>query len=267
MTLLRSLFCLIPLVFFIKKPKNISYLTLAAYGILFGIGMNGGLNLAMHQGLSAGMSSVLLQFSAFFTMLLCYLFLKEAITKPHVIGMIFSSAGLFIILSVTAEGSSTESILLILVAAFCWSLCNLIVKIKKPDDMIAFIVWSGLFSTPPLLIFTLITEGTQSFQSLYSHTTWNVVFSILFQCFVTTICGYMIWNNLLKKYPASAIAPLSLIVPIAGILISYIFLNEELSLIQMTATTCILIGVAILVNSNNVSKCLNKPKQQRMAKL
>lgn len=262
MTFLRAILCAFPLVFFIKKPKNISVSTLAIYGIIFGVGMGGGMNLAMTNGLSAGMTSVLLQFSAFFTIIFGYLFLKENITKTHVVGMMFSSAGLLIIVFASNDHSTHFGILFILLAALCWAVCNLIVKIKKPEDMITFIVWSSLFSAPVLLIVTLLAEGTEPLAHMYSTLTWQGAFSVLFQSYVTTIFGYMTWNNLLKKYPTHTIAPLSLIVPVAGIFTSYLFFHEQLSVIQGLAILCIFIGISIFINSATINKRVSKRQAQ-----
>ena len=225
LTLLRFTFCAIPLVFFIRRPRGVSYCTLATYGVLFGAGLWGVVNIAMYNGLSAGMSSVFLQFSAFFTIVLSGLFLNESINRVHMAGMAFAVAGLLLILYLSNKTSTTLGVVLVLLAAVAWSVCNLIVKVKKPADMIAFIVWSSLFSLPVLLLMTLWFEGLRPFENLLEDFTWGAGFSIFFQCYITTIGGYLVWNNLMKKYPASMVAPLSLIVPVSGILASWLFFD------------------------------------------
>lgn len=260
LTLLRFTFCAIPLVFFIRKPDNITYATLATYGILFGAGLWWVVNFAMYSGLSAGMSSVFLQFSAFFTIIMSSIFLKEGINKVHFVGMFFSGLGLLMILYLSEEKSTTVGIFLVLLAAFSWSLCNLIVKVKKPKDMVAFIVWSSLFSVPAIFVMTIYFEGLKPFQNLISDFTWGAAFSIFFQCYVTTIFGYMTWNNLMKKYPASVVAPLSLIVPVSGILTSYIFFDEHLSPAQGLAILFVFIGIAIFINSSKILSVVGSSK-------
>jgi O-acetylserine/cysteine efflux transporter len=252
LTLLRFTFCAIPLVFFIARPANVSYLSLASYGILFGAGLWWVVNYAMHSGLSAGMSSVFLQFSAFFTIILSRLFLKELVNKVHIIGMLFSLTGLLMILYFSTETSTTWGVILVLVAAFSWALCNLIVKFNKPADMVAFIVWSSLFSIPAIFLLTISVKGLQPFQTLAADFTWGAGFSIFFQCYITTIFGYMVWNNLIKKYPASTVAPLSLIVPVSGILTSYIFFDEDLSKAQILSIALVFLGIATFVNSGRL---------------
>ena len=117
LTLLRFFLCAIPLALFIKKPPNIGYRTLALYGVLFGAGLWWVVNFAMYNGLSPGMSSVFLQFSAFFTIVLSSLFLKERINAVHGAGMLFAGAGLLMMLYLAEQSSTTTGILLVLLAA------------------------------------------------------------------------------------------------------------------------------------------------------
>lgn len=258
LTLLRFTFCAIPLVFFIRRPPGVTYCTLVTYGVVFGAGLWGVVNIAMYNGLSAGMSSVFLQFSAFFTIVLSRLFLNEPINRVHMAGMGFSMAGLLLILYLADKASTTIGIVLVLLAAVAWSVCNLVVKVKKPGDMIAFIVWSSLFSLPVLLLMTLWFEGLRPFENLLDDFTWGAGFSIFFQCYITTIGGYLVWNNLMKKYPASMVAPLSLIVPVSGILTSWLFFDERLSLGQFLAIGLVFVGIAIFVNSTKISSRLSR---------
>lgn len=232
LTFLRFFFCAIPAVFFIKKPKEIAFKTLFVYGSLFACGLWWVVNFAMYQGLSAGLASLFLQFSAFFTIIFGVVLFKESIHKVQVIGVILALIGLiFLITNVYYQGYSSTvlGIFLVLLAALSWAICNIIVKYNKPSDMVAFIVWSSLCSLPALFVMTVMIKGMQSFIDLPSQMNINAWFSVLFQAYITTILGYMIWNNLMKKYPVSLVAPLSLCVPISGILASYLLLNEVMN--------------------------------------
>ncbi|TFY86520.1 hypothetical protein DYL61_27755 [Pseudomonas nabeulensis] len=253
LTLLRFTFCAVPLVFFIKRPPGVSYATLMTYGVLFGAGLWGVVNVAMYHGLSPGMASVFLQFSAFFTILMSRWFLNEPINRIQGAGMVFCAIGLLIILQLTDEVSTSLGILLVLLAALSWSLCNLIIKVKQPEDMVAFIVWSSLFSIPVLLLMTYWFEGAAPLRNLVADFTWGAGFSIVFQCYVTTIVGYRIWNNLMKKYPASLVAPLSLMVPVSGLLTAYLFFDERLGSGQGVAIALVFIGIALFVNSTGIA--------------
>lgn len=249
LTFLRFVLCAFPLIFFIKRPEKISFITLAVYGIFFGVGLWWVVNFAMFSGLSAGLSSVFLQFSAFFTILLSFLFLKEKITKVHGIGIVFSCFGLLMIIYFSGQASTIKGIFLVIIAALSWAICNIVVKLSKPTDMVAFIVWSSLFSAPAVLIMTVWVNGWQSILSIPQDMTWSAALSVIAQAYLTTVVGYLIWNNLMKKYPATEVAPLSLFVPISGILFSYLFLGERLSYGQLLSVIMVIIGIFIFLNA------------------
>ncbi len=246
LTAFRSSLCAFPLCFFIKKP-NIKIYIIAIYGIIFGIGLWGIANLAIFVGLTPGTASLLLQFSAFFTIILSSFLFKERIKSIQYIGMFIAILGLIVALYFRNEKSSLFGGILIIIAAFSWSLCNIIVKKYKPVEMMSFIIWSSIFSAPPLFIITYLTKGNAPFLNLIHSLNSQAIFSICFQAYITTLLGYWIWNMLMKKYEATLIAPISLLIPIFGILSANMILNEDIGFYKIIATIFILLGIYILV--------------------
>ncbi|MCM7239194.1 EamA family transporter [Enterobacter bugandensis] len=247
LTLLRFFFCAFPLIFFVKRPRDISVFYMMAYGIIFGSGLWWVVNFAIYSGLSAGLSSIFLQFSAFFTIILSVIFLKEKVTTSHLFGGIVSMSGLIMIMYCSDYNTTVKGVIYVLLAALAWSICNIIIKIKKPSDMLAFIIWSSLFSVPSVLVMSLWVKGIDTILLIPYQITWGSAFSVLFQAYVTTIIGYKIWNNLMKKHPSYVIAPLSLIVPVSGILTSSIFFDESFTTLQWIAVAIIILGISIFL--------------------
>jgi O-acetylserine/cysteine efflux transporter len=256
LTFLRFLFCAIPAIFFIPRPREVPIKYIAAYGILFGAGMWWIVNFAMYNGLSAGLSSIFLQFSAFFTIILSKVLFNEKINIIQVAGMSLSSAGLFGMIYISQEHSTLVGIFLVLLAAFSWAICNLIIKSRKPNNMIAFIVWASAFSAPAIMCMTIITHGISPFLEIGNNITNSSIFSVLFQAYITTIAGYMVWNNLMKKYPSSEVAPLSLLVPISGILSSHIFFGEIIDGYRLMAIIVVIIGIGTFIGSTKILSAL-----------
>ncbi|EAV4981303.1 hypothetical protein E4I08_03395 [Salmonella enterica] len=257
LTFLRFTFCAFPLVFFIKKPEGISLISIALYGVIFGVGLWWVVNFAMFNGLSAGLSSVFLQFSAFFTIVLSCFFLGEKINKIHISGIVTAFVGLFMIIHFSEESSTIKGVFFVIIAAMSWAVCNIIVKLTRPANMIAFIVWSSLFSAPAVLIMTVYVKGWGGVLSIPDDITVGSSFSVLFQAYITTVVGYMIWNNLMKKYPATEVAPLSLFVPVSGVITSYLFLDERLSVQQLISVIVVITGIFIFLNSARIIKLMN----------
>ena len=251
LTSIRFTFCAIPLIFFIKKP-NVRLSIIALYGFLFGVGLWGVVNLGIYWGLSAGLASLILQFSAFFTIVLAALTFGEKISKFQIAGISVALIGLILILTVTGGNVSKVGAALVILGAICWSSCNIIVRKNKPDNMLAFIVWSSLFSAIPLFLITYLVKGAQPFYSLPQTINNTAIFSILFQSYITTIFGYWVWNSLMKKYPVSSVAPLSLFVPVSGLITSWLVFDEHIGMGKIIAALLILSGMAIFLYAKSI---------------
>ena len=241
----RFMLCALPLVFFIKKPDvKMSYII--SYGLIFGVGLWGMVTLGIYFGISAGVASLVLQSSVFFTIILGAIILKEKIDKSKKIGFIFALFGLALIISVTDGSVTIVGVILVLIGAISWSVANILVKKSGVKEMFPFIIWSSLFSPIPLFILAYLTQGSIVYVDFFKHLDSMAIFSILFQVYPTTLIGYWVWNSLLQKYPISNVAPLSLLVPIFGLLGSFLIFNEEIGALKVLA--CIFIMLGLIVN-------------------
>lgn len=247
LTTLRFTFTAIPLVFFIQRPRAVPAGALVLYGIAFGAGLWGVVNIAMARGMSPGLSSLVLQFSAFITVILSALMYREKIGASQAVAMLLSVIGLAAVIHGAPGPTNRVGTLLVLLAALSWSFCNLLVKRVRPPDMLAFIVWTSAFSLPALVVLTVCTQGIHPFTTLPSTITWPAIGSVLFQAYVTTIFGYAVWNFLMKTYPASSVAPLSLLVPVSGMATSWIAFDERFSPSVWIGVIFIVGGIAIFV--------------------
>ncbi len=258
LTGLRFTLTAFPLVFVLRRPRDVPLMALAGYGVVFGAGLWWVVNLAMAKGMSPGMSSLVLQFSAFFTVLASAIFLRERMKVAQVVGMLLAGSGLCVVITNTPGTATTTGVALVLLAACAWTVCNLIVKRYRPADMMAFVVWSSLFSAPVLLGLAFVDRGSAPFVHLVRDVSWTAVGSVLFQAYVTTVFGYMVWNNLMKTYPAAMVAPLSLIVPISGMATSYLAFDERFSAGVWLGVLVMLLGIGVFV-------CAPCVRWQRMA--
>ncbi|MHC8317401.1 EamA family transporter [Pseudomonas sp. LB3P31] len=264
LTALRFTFCALPLVFFVKKPENVSSPILAVYGLLFGVGMCWLMNYGMFLGVSAGVTSLLLQFSAFFTVIWGVVLFGEKMTPIHVTGILMALVGLLFIVHVTEGNAENMGLLLVLLAALCWSLCNVLVKKCKVGNIFSFVVWSSLYATPPLYLMTYWVKGTVPFEALFTDLKTPVLLSILFQAYVATIFGYWAWNRLIRKYPASQVAPLSVIVPISGIITSWYVLDEPIGGEKLFALGLTILGLALFMNASRITSYVRANAMRHM---
>ncbi|CCV44931.1 EamA family transporter [Yersinia enterocolitica] len=241
---IRFTLCALPAVFFIKKPDT-SWRYIVGYGLLFGIGLWGSVNLGIKAGVSAGIASLVLQFGAFFTMVLGAFLFHENLSKYQYIGIIVALLGLTSIIFISDGSVTFIGLALVLCGAIVWGLVSIIIKKSDTKLVFSFLVWSSLFSPIPLFILSYLFNGPSGFTELAIHFNTTTLFSILFQVYPNTLFAYWVWNSLLTKYPVSVVAPLSLLVPIFGMLGSVMIFNESIPSGKVIAMIFIISGLII----------------------
>ena len=246
---LRFFLTAIPLVFILPKPE-VKFIWVAVYGLLFGVGLWGMVNLGIRLGASPGVASLLLQLSAYFTIIFGYFFFSEKLNRYQILAMLISLLGLLILIFSNGESSNLFALFLVIVGAFSMGLTNVLIKKYSPKSVFSFMAWSSLFSPIPLLLLAEFTNKQFSLISALASIDAWAVFSILFQVYITTLFAYWVWNNLLKKYPISTVAPTSLLVPVFGFIGSAVIFNEELTAIKLISSGLILLGLIVFVVSN-----------------
>ncbi|MDU6410469.1 MAG: EamA family transporter [Yersiniaceae bacterium] len=252
---IRFTLCALPLLLFIKKP-DVPWRYLISYGLVFGIGLWGLVNLGIRTGLSAGIASLLLQFSAFFTLLLGRLVLKESLSRYQIAGFMIACGGLLSIVFITDGSVTFSGMLLVLAGAIAWSIANIINKKAGTRQVFAFLVWSSAFSPVPLFLLDWLANGTHGYMSLVSHMDARALLSVLFQVYPNTLFGYWVWNSLLKQYPVSTVAPLSLLVPVFGLLGSRVIVGETLSQVKILALLLIISGLVVGLYGRRLTRFL-----------
>ncbi|MEG3756079.1 EamA family transporter [Psychromonas arctica] len=256
LTALRFSLVALPAIFFVKKP-DVPWLYLIAYGLIFAIGVWGMATWSIEAGLSAGMASVLLQMNVAFGLFLGFFLLKEPLPLNKIIGSALALSGLLVSLTVN-DGSVTKTgLMLILLAALSWSLASIIIKKAGTQQIFAFSLWAMACAPIPLFVIVYLQSGIDVFMQLPAQVNGRVVFSVLFQAYPVTLLGYWIWNRLLVSYPLTTVAPLTLLVPIFGLLGGVLFYQEHIGLIKLIATLCVISG--IFIGFINLNKFKYKP--------
>ena len=244
LTALRFSFAVFPLIFFVKKP-DVQWRYLIAYGLSFGVGVWGMTTLSIGAGLSAGMASLLLDMSVVSGLFVGWFFLNEKITKNKLLGTGLALLGLVLIMYSEGGVVTLKGLVLVLVASVFWSFNGLIVKRANTQSIFAFNIWGMLFAPLPLLLLAIVTHGSEVVTDLPIQFNQWTLFSALFQAYPTTLLGYWFWNKMIMKYSISSVAPMTLLVPVFGILGGYLFYDEIIGVNQLVAAVLILSGLFI----------------------
>ncbi|QCP55097.1 hypothetical protein FAZ95_38855 [Trinickia violacea] len=240
---LRFILCALPWIFIFRRPQ-VRFKYVLSYGLVLGVLQFGFLFVGIREGLSAGLASVVFQLQAFFTICFGAIFLKDQVQFRQLAGMVLAFAGIVTIAKI--DGSSNFiAVLLVVAAAASWGVANIIVKKSGATDMLGFTVWSSLVPPLPLLAIALGINGPSHVMTDLRHIDWSGAGAVLYLVYPTTLFGYSVWNYLLRKHTTSLVAPLTLLVPIFGMLSSMVIFHEDLTLRKMIGVVLVIVGLLI----------------------
>ena len=230
---------------FFVRPPNVPLLRMIGIGMTMFVGQYAFLYLSLAMGFPAGLSSVALQVQAFMTVLLAALMLGERPRRQQLLGTLVAFAGLGAIALATANaGIPLVASLLILASAGAWALGNVWMRGAGQYGTFSMVVWLSLVPPLPMLALSLIFEGSGVVAQAALATDWWSFSLLAYIALASTLVGFGIWGLLIKNYPASMIAPLTLLVPITGAGSAALVLGETFGGGRVAGMALVLAGLA-----------------------
>lgn len=242
-TALRYVAAVLPAILFVRRPR-VALWILAGYGLAIGVGQFGLLFTAIKLGMSASLGALVIQLQAFFTIALAMLFLGERPRWPQLAGAAVAFGGIAVIAAERLGGAALLPLLLTVAGAACWGLANILNKQAGKIDMLGFVVWSSLVPPIPLYLLSLILEGPGAVAAL-PHMSLLAIGATLFTGWASTVFGYGAWGVLLSRYPASTVAPFTLLVPVTGVAAGALLLGERVTVLEGAGSVLIFAGLLL----------------------
>lgn len=241
---LRFFFTSIPAIFFMKRPAT-SFKRIFSYGLFMLALPYSLLFLGIAFGVTPGLASLLMQLQVFFTTLLAACFFGEKFRLWQVFGTVLSFSGIALV-AMNLEGSiGLTGFLLIVMGAASWGVANVVSKKIGRVNMVSLVVWGSFISWPPILLLSLLFEGTDSIASSVEHLTWACFGAVLYIAYLATLLAFSLWSWLLHHHFLGIIAPFTLLVPVFGILSSVLLLGEPLQAWKIAAVVLVIAGLCL----------------------
>lgn len=251
----RFAFTFLPLALLVPRPAMRARWVLA-FGAAQGLGQFGLLFFALQVGMTASLASVLLQTQVFFTALMGAMLLGERVGGPLRVGMGFAAVGLGcfganIAQGAGAHGVTATGLLLTLGSAALWAVSNIVVRKAREDggsfEPLSFVTWSGAVSVLPFLALSAALDAPGSAAN-WTRAPWTAWLAVVALGWLSTNLAYSLWTGLLKRYPASRVAPFSLGVPVVGLASGVVLLGEQVAPLQWAGAAlvlCALVAVTL----------------------
>lgn len=243
---LRFLLAAFPAILLIKRPQ-LPLRWLLAYGLTISLGQFALLFSAMAVGMPAGLASLVLQSQAFFTLLFAALLLGEQLRASNLFGLLVAAGGLLLIGLQGDRGMTLAGFVLTIGAAAMWALGNIVTRKLGKVDLVGLVVWGSLVPPLPFLALSWWLEGPQAIETALRGIGLDSILVLAYLAFGATLLGYGLWSRLLSRYPASQVAPFSLLVPVVGLSSSALLLGERLGALQLLGALLVMLGLLINV--------------------
>jgi drug/metabolite transporter (DMT)-like permease len=194
---------------------------------------------------NASRGTLMVNLQPFFTLFLAHYFIPgDRITKRKTLGIMLGFAGVvFVFLEkkgVTADFQVGD--LIILAAAFLWSCSAVytkrIIHAFKPFHMV---LYPMIFSAPFFFL-----EGFVWDSAMIAHVDVKVFCALLYQGLVTASFCFVAWITLLQKYGAVALHSFIFIMPVSGVVLGGLVLEEPITINILIALLLIVAGILFI---------------------
>ncbi|MFR9729010.1 EamA family transporter [Saccharopolyspora sp. MS10] len=231
-------------------PPDVRWRWLLGYGLGFGTVQFAFLFLALQAGMPTGLASLVLQASAPFTVLLGGVLLRERIRPVQALGIAIAVLGMAAIGWHRAQAAALLPVLLTLCGALGWAVGNLCNRRAQASNPLRLTLWMSIVPPLPMFALSALVEGPgtgwRAVADSVNHATgWAALGALAFTALLATVLGSGLWTTLMARYPASTVAPFSLLVPVVGVSSAWLVLGERPHPLELAAGAVVVTGVLL----------------------
>jgi O-acetylserine/cysteine efflux transporter len=245
MTTLRFVFAALPCLF-VPRPK-VSWPVLVAISFTLFLGQFLAQAYGIGHGVPVGLSSVIVQSQALFTIGFAAILFRELPTPMQGIGIGIAVIGLLLICGTVGYDFSIGAFAVILICPVSFAVGNLLLRKAADAPMFDLFAWLCLVAAVPLVPLTLALDGPQATWHALSQMSLTGLVAMLWIGGISTCIAYWLWGRLLRDYPAAQVVPFALLVPFVGSAASSIVFSERFGPLRLAGMVTVIGGIAVML--------------------
>lgn len=248
MTALRFGIAAVPCLF-VRRPRQVSWPLLIGISLTLFLGQFLAQSVAIAHGMPVGLTSVIVQSQALFTIGFAAVLFGELPSRLQTIGIAISAIGLLMICGTVGYDFSVAAFAILMISPISFAIGNLLLRPTQGARMFDLFAWLCLCAAVPLFGLSLLTLGTTPMWQALSHLSPAGIASMLFVGTVSTSIAYWLWGRLLRDYPAAQVVPFALLVPFVGSAASSIVFGETFGPLRLAGMLTVIAGIAVMLLS------------------
>lgn len=245
MTALRFSIAAVPCLF-IRKPK-IAWPLLIAISFTLFLGQFLSQAYGIAHGVPVGLTSVVVQSQALFTIGFAVLAFGERPAPVQTLGIAVAAVGLLLICGTVGYDFSVGAFAVLMISPISFAIGNLLLRGARGMPMFDLFAWLCLTSAVPLFALALIANGPAPTWQALTQMSLTSALCMLALGGVSTSIAYWLWGRLLRDYPAAQIVPFALLVPFVGSAASSIVFGERFGPLRFAGMLTVIGGIAVML--------------------
>jgi drug/metabolite transporter (DMT)-like permease len=194
---------------------------------------------------SASRGALLTNLQPFFLLVLAHFYLSnDRITVLKLMGLILGFAGAACVLLDRCDGAATlmTGDLLLLVSTILWACSAAFTKhLARSIPSVQIVFYQFLFSVP------LFSLGAPLWDApMIRRVDFRIAAAIAFQVVLTTCFAFVAWTRLMQTYGAVALHSFVFLIPVSGVFLAAVVLDEPMTETILLAMVLITAGIAIV---------------------
>jgi O-acetylserine/cysteine efflux transporter len=245
MTALRFSIAAVPCLF-VRKP-DVSWPLLVAISFTLFLGQFLSQAYGIAHGVPVGLSSVIVQSQALFTIGFAVIAFRERPSPMQTAGIAIATIGLLMICGTVGYDFSVSAFAVLMISPVSFAIGNLLLRRAQGVRMFDLFAWLCLTSAVPLFALAFATDGAVPTIHALVHMSLSGLLCVLALGAISTSIAYWLWGRLLRDHPAAEVVPFALLVPFVGSAASSIVFSEKFGPLRLSGMVTVVGGIAVML--------------------
>jgi O-acetylserine/cysteine efflux transporter len=245
MTAMRFSIAAVPCLF-VRKPK-VAWSLLIAISLTLFLGQFLSQAYGIAHGVPVGLTSVVVQSQALFTIGFAVLAFGERPTAMQTFGIGIAAIGLLMICGTVGYDFSVGAFAVLMISPISFAIGNLLLRGARGVPMFDLFAWLCLAAAVPLFLLALVANGPGPTGNALMHMSLTGLLCMLALGGISTSVAYWLWGRLLRDYPPAQVVPFALLVPFVGSAASSIVFGEKFGPLRLAGMLTVIGGIAVMI--------------------
>lgn len=169
----------------------------------------------------------------------------EPLNAQRIAGIVVALAGVAVVIGLPSSVGEIHGLLMIVGGTLSWGIAQAVIRARSTEAGGSLMGTMSAVAAPQMLAMSWFIETGQG--EAVANASWLDWGAILVLAVGGFVVAYSIWFGMLRRFRLDQIAPFILLMPVIGVVLAFLFLDERPSMLVLAGGCVILVGLALVV--------------------